>query len=109
MTGITGARGVGGSGDGDGSRGSVYELPGCDFPVNLRTLLLAASHQLSAVSTFASVVSMILQEELNVWYGEGQWKVGNNVSVKKALQHVRVEISILMFLACSIVNCIGSF
>lgn len=74
--------------------GSVYDIPGCDSPIDIRTKLLAATHQLSVASTFALFMGMIIQDELNVWYGEGQWKAGSNASVKKALQRVSVEVFI---------------
>lgn len=76
----------------EGARGN--ELPGYFSPVQLRGSLLAAAYQLSTMSTFASLMGMTIQEEINAWYSEGQWKKGSNASVKKALECVSVKLTV---------------
>lgn len=62
-----------------------------------RNTLSRALQGLSAVVTFATVICMLLEEEVSVWCGEVQWKgktrSGSNDSVKLALKHVRVSIA----------------
>lgn len=81
----------------EGARGDISELVGYVSPANLSALLSAATYQISAMSAFASVMGIVVQEEINAWYGEGQWKVGSNASVKAALKRVRIIIVGIFF------------
>lgn len=47
-----------------------------------------ASHQLWVLRSLASMMCMVVEEEIYDWRAEGQWKAGSNESVKNALTTV---------------------
>lgn len=71
--------------------GRVVDPPVSDeyvSPARAQQPLIEVSRQFSTLRTLASMMCMVVEEEIRDWCVEGQWKAGSNESVKRTLDMV---------------------